>query len=240
MADRAIISVITVVFNAVKTVEETILSVIGQTSDHFEYIILDGGSTDGTVEIIKKYAEQITYWKSEADHGIYDAMNKSLAHTNGKFTFFLGADDTFVDNNVLSNVELYLKDPNTVYYGDVIFKNRNQTYDGEFTAWKMVTRNISHQSIFYPAQILNRYKFDLRYKVYADYHLNLLLFSNKAFRFTYIPLTIAVFNDHGTSGSNAIDRNFEDDMLKIVKSHFPWYIYSYRLARTVIGNLLGK
>lgn len=80
-----LISVITVSYNAVLTIEQTILSVINQTYLNIEYIIIDGGSTDGTVNVIKKYADKIAYWVSEPDKGIYDAMNKGIAYSHGEF-----------------------------------------------------------------------------------------------------------------------------------------------------------
>lgn len=79
-----LISVITVSYNAVLTIEQTILSVINQTYLNIEYIIIDGGSTDGTVNVIKKYADKIAYWVSESDKGIYDAMNKGIAYSHGE------------------------------------------------------------------------------------------------------------------------------------------------------------
>lgn len=85
-----LISIITVSFNCVKTIEETILSVINQSYTSIEYIIIDGKSTDGTIEIIKKYADRISFWVSEEDNGIYDAMNKGLKQASGDFVLFLG------------------------------------------------------------------------------------------------------------------------------------------------------
>ena len=83
MKNNPLISVVTVSYNAVLTIEQTILSVINQTYPHIEYIIIDGGSTDGTVDIIKKYANRIAYWVSEPDKGIYDAMNKGIRTAKG-------------------------------------------------------------------------------------------------------------------------------------------------------------
>lgn len=98
------ISVITVCYNAVKELEKTILSVINQTYNNLEYIIVDGGSTDGTIEIIKKYEYKITFWISEPDNGIYDAMNKGIRHANGEWINFMNAGDIFNDNQVLEKI----------------------------------------------------------------------------------------------------------------------------------------
>ncbi len=91
------VSIITVVYNAVATIEQTILSVVKQDYSNIEYIIVDGGSTDGTLDIVKKYEKKIALWLSEPDHGIYDAMNKGLTHATGDYIYYLGADDCLLD-----------------------------------------------------------------------------------------------------------------------------------------------
>ena len=99
-----LISVITVSYNAVLTIEQTILSVINQTYLNIEYIIIDGGSTDGTVNVIKKYADKIAYWVSESDKGIYDAMNKGIAYSHGEYCNFINAGDKFCSSSILKHV----------------------------------------------------------------------------------------------------------------------------------------
>ena len=94
MKNNILISVVTVSYNAVATIEQTLLSVINQTYPNIEYIIIDGGSTDGTVDIIKKYADEIVYWISEPDKGIYDAMNKGIKKANGEWINFINAGDS--------------------------------------------------------------------------------------------------------------------------------------------------
>ena len=93
--DNSLISVITVSYNAVSTIEQTILSVINQTYSNIEYIIIDGGSTDGTIDIIRRYEDKIAYWVSEPDRGIYDAMNKGASKANGEYIAFLNSDDWY-------------------------------------------------------------------------------------------------------------------------------------------------
>ena len=93
-------SIITVVFNAVADLEKTIKSILGQRFPDREYIIIDGGSTDGTVDIIRRYEKQLAFWSSEPDRGIYDAMNKGVLKARGNFLNFMNAGDLFADENV--------------------------------------------------------------------------------------------------------------------------------------------
>jgi glycosyltransferase involved in cell wall biosynthesis len=233
-----LISVITVVFNGVTTFEETILSVVNQNFKDFEYIVIDGGSTDGTLDIIKKNQDKISFWVSEPDKGIYDAMNKGIQKARGEYIYFLGADDVFIDEFVLGKTSVFFKNKFNIYYGNVIFKKRNILYDGKFNGFKLVTRNISHQCIFYPKAVFVEFKYNTVYRIFADYDLNLKLFNHKKFQFKYIPLTIALFNDEGASGTNTLDANFEVDRLKIIKANFPYLVYLYRLIRTKFANVL--
>lgn len=99
-----LISVITVVFNAASTIEDTIRSVLAQTYGNVEYLVIDGGSTDGTLEIVKKHDADIDYWVSERDTGIYDAMNKGIRLANGDYVGLLNADDMFANSDVLDNI----------------------------------------------------------------------------------------------------------------------------------------
>jgi glycosyltransferase involved in cell wall biosynthesis len=166
-----IISIVMVVYNAVQTIEDTIISVISQLQEVAEFVVVDGCSTDGTQQIIEKYISKIAKYKSEPDTGIYDAMNKSLSMCQGQYIYFIGADDILIDNTII-NVLPYLTG-NRVIYGNVIFKLRNKVYDGYFNMLKIVTRNISHQSIFYPKKVFLKYEFNTNYRIFADYDLNL-------------------------------------------------------------------
>lgn len=233
-----LISIVTVVYNAVKTIEETIKSVLNQENSLFEYIIIDGGSKDGTIGIIKNYENSINYWISEADKGIYDAMNKALGIARGDYIYFLGADD-LLEPNILSKITPHLN-TDKILYGNVLFRFRKIIYDGHFSSFKIVTRNISHQAIFYPKEVFKEFDYNTNYKIFADYDLNLKLYNHSRFSFKYIPLTIALFNDKGTSGlNNVIDSNFEADRFRIIRENFPIWIYIYRMLRTQIAKLIS-
>jgi len=120
MSETPVISIITVIYNGVKLLPGTIDSVIGQTYPAIEYIIIDGGSSDGTVEIIEKYADQINQWISEPDKGLYDAMNKGLKMATGDFVWFMNAGDhIYAPNTVEKMMEKWQPDTD-ILYGEVM------------------------------------------------------------------------------------------------------------------------
>lgn len=217
-------SIITVTYNACNTLEETIISVINQKNVIYEYLIIDGGSTDNTLDIIKKYNNFITYWVSEPDKGIYDAMNKGLNHATGDFVIFLGADDHFISFDVLSKVESYMQSTDMVYYGDVYRNSRNDLYKGRFNKYKLSLENICHQSIFYPKSIYKKYAYNLTYKVFADYFYNLTIYPKC--RFIYIPILISYYSYDGYS-SKIKDEAFNkiiDQYVYMQNGLLAWFI----------------
>ena len=126
---KPLISIVTVSYNAATTIEQTILSVINQDFEDFEYIIVDGGSTDGTVDIIKKYQDKITLWVSEPDRGIYDAMNKGIRLAKGEWINFMNAGDSFSNENTLNTcIQAILKHSNI----EVIYSDVNRFLNGNF------------------------------------------------------------------------------------------------------------
>lgn len=234
MIKNPLISIITVVYNGSKTLEKTIQSVINQKYDNYEYIIIDGQSTDNTIDIIKQYEEYIAIWVSNKDNGIYDAMNKGLKYAKGKWVYFLGADD-LLRTNILLEVSKYLNDEKCIYYGNVKYMKTERVYDGKFTKFKFAVRNICHQSIFYPNEIFCKVKFKMEYKYLADYVLNLTIY--KSYKYHYIPLTIADYNDTGSSARNQ-DLQFITDRFKLLRQAFPFYVYSYAVMRTFLKKMI--
>lgn len=111
-----LISIITVVYNGEKYLEQTIQSVINQTYKNIEYIVIDGGSTDGTLDIIKKYEEHISYWVSESDKGLYDAMNKGIGVAKGELIGMINSDDWYELEAVEIMAEAYKNNPTKVYF----------------------------------------------------------------------------------------------------------------------------
>ncbi len=202
--DKPLITVVTVVYNHVKHLEEAIKSVINQAYQNVEYIIIDGGSTDGTLDVIKKYEHVIDYWISEPDGGIYNAMNKGLNIASGDWLIFLGADDVLAD--CLVSVSRRMKRQDVVYYGNAELASSGKLYAGSFNRYKLMQQNICHQAIFYPRSIYLYKRYEEEYRWLADYKYNMDLWGDGV-RFCYIPEKIARFNDLGASSSGDIHFN---------------------------------
>lgn len=219
------ISVVTVTYNSAATLEETILSVLNQTYPNIEYIIIDGGSTDGTIDIIKKYADRLAYWVSEPDKGIYDAMNKGIDASTGDYINFMNADDTFYDDNVLKNV--FSRDYNEdVVYGKTlkILPNSNIIMENRPVSFLSQNMVFGHQASFVKTELIKKIKFDLKYKSAADYNFfHAVMMNNGSFR--EVPFIVSIFNAcDGFSARNIKLSWKEVDMINGQASHCFWNV----------------
>lgn len=239
------ISVVTVCYNAVKELERTMLSVLNQTYDNVEYIVIDGGSTDGTVEIIKKYADRLAYWVSEPDQGIYDAMNKGIKVATGEWINFMNAGDSFVDEEVLTKC-FFQKDYDNnerVLYGDCIYKYVWGYRKVETININKITHgmNVCHQSVF-----LREYKsilFNLKYRLAADYDQLLTLYlSNQNFH--HLNVYVALENiDEGETCNNFKKSKKEAYNIQVslgLSSIKGKIIYYYWILRFYLSNFIKK
>lgn len=229
------ISIITVVRNAASTFEQTILSVLNQDFPDFEYVVVDGVSTDGTLDILEKYSDKIRY-VSEPDAGIYDAMNKAILLSKGEWIYFLGADDTLYSTTTLT--EIFSDNDKTidVLYGDVIFKNSGNTFDGEFDYDKMCVSCPCHQAIFYKRELFNRFGlFNLKYKINADAEMHVRTFCSDDVVWLYKKQVIAIFDDTGIS-SVKTDIAMRNDCFELCYNNFLGKASASALARICFSN----
>lgn len=172
--EQPTLSVITVVYNNARDIERTIRSVVGQTYPHIEYLVVDGGSTDGTVAVIKQYSERISHWVSEPDKGIYDAMNKGLAMATGDYVLFMNSGDEIYAPDTVARI--FATEPGAdIYYGETELFDDNWESLGlrrhhvpERFSWRSFRygMNVSHQAIYIRRSIVGRY--DTQYQLSAD------------------------------------------------------------------------
>ena len=193
------VTVVTAVLNDAGHIEQTILSVISQTNIEIEYIIVDGGSKDGTLELIGKYKDKISLFISEPDRGVYDAMNKGIKYSTGDFVYFLNSGDVLLNPSILSKIKLEeLKERNAIIYGNVVVAYGNieaLEKPRPFFNSKMKFKGIGicHQSMFFPGKLIRNEKYDLSYNIAADYDLAYRLW-RKGTEFLYRDITIAKYD----------------------------------------------
>jgi glycosyltransferase involved in cell wall biosynthesis len=196
------ISIITISYNSARHIEQTIRSVVSQTYPDKEYIVIDGGSTDGTIEIINRYADSIDKWVSEPDGGISDAMNKGVALATGDFVIFLHADDYFVDDDSLAVAAKHLSNDHDVFIYKVIqaWDHRRQLSGnrplGRSTNFKL---NSCHQGHICSRQLFATVgRFDTDFRICMDYDFMLRAYRRGA-RSLPVDVPLAVMRMNGIS-----------------------------------------
>ncbi len=225
------ISIIIVTYNAAKTLQACLDSIYQQKYPAIQIVVIDGKSTDGTIEIIQQNATRLAYWVSEKDAGIYDAMNKGLRHITGDWVYFLGADDVLFDG--FSDLCNDLKDNKLIYYGRVMTLG-GPTIPAD--AYAFAKYGLCHQAMIYPKEVFIGREFNTRYKISADYAFNMSLFNAGEFSFVFKDHLVANFNQTGVS-STSVDKIFEKDRSGLVRKYFGTKIWLrflfWRLKNTI-------
>ena len=199
-----LVSIITVCLNSEKYIERAIKSVLSQTYENIEYLIIDGGSKDRTLEIIKKYEGRLRYL-SEADQGIYDAMNKGISLSQGEIVGILGSDDWYQEKAVELIVKEYLKDKETGgFLGDIMLVAKNGNFRRVNGTPKLIGSyqwsRINHPTCFIKKEVYQKYKYDTKFKVCSDYDLLLKLYL-AGVKFHYLNEPLVYWRTGGISSS---------------------------------------
>lgn len=201
MSALPLFTIVTVVYNAVSDLNKTLESVKQQSFKNYDYVIIDGASTDGTAELIKENEHLFSYWLSEKDKGIYDAMNKGIAKAQGQYLLFLNAGDVLADDNVLKNISDNINDNDySIVCGDAAFvysdgKLRKRRAYKSYC--KMAT---AHQSIFYKRELFEKYGcYDSVLRHSSDLEFWLRVFSAEKEKIICVPLTVSINNFDGVS-----------------------------------------
>jgi glycosyltransferase involved in cell wall biosynthesis len=224
------LSIIVPTFNSGATLERCLASIASQTFTDYEVLIQDGGSTDNTIDLVKRFEEThpavAVKLQQEKDKGIYDAMNKAVARASGEWLYFLGSDDELHDAQVLQRViESEAARSGNVIYGRIQGMAESRTganalvSSGGFTLSKLLCQNISHQAIFYKREFAAEVgKYNTKYKICADWDYNMRCWSKSEFAF--IDLTVANFCNEGISGIGTPDPVFDADLSRNISEYF--------------------
>lgn len=195
MENRPKITVVTVTYNCKEVLQATIDSVVGQTYPLIEYLVIDGSSTDGTLEVIQTNESNITRWVSEPDKGIYDAMNKGIAMATGDYINFMNAGDMFYSPEAISHVVERMDPGADVVCGDTIIRSMVGEYIREIPPFGMLEKAmvICHQSALIRTELHKRYPYDTSFRLSGDYNFFYTSYKRGSV-FQYIPLVIATFD----------------------------------------------
>jgi len=227
--NRLKVSVITACLNSAKTIEQTIQSVIGQSYPDIEYIIVDGGSTDGTLQIVERYRNRIAKVISEKDEGVYDAFNKGVRAATGDVIYFLNSDDYLYNDKAVEKVAsafLHSEIPPVAVYGNILRINDQNGYvivlGQELTLDKIRQgKKPMHPAFFVRRELFERYNyFDLRYRIASDYDFMIKVFKDYAERTRYIDEIIAVFRSSGISRKLSNFQKIRKETVSILNRHF--------------------
>lgn len=230
----ALISIITVTYNAERFIEECISSVSSQIFTDYEFIIIDGNSNDGTVAIIEKYSNEIDKIVVESDFGIYDAMNKGINLATGEYLYFLGADDILFSKSTLEMIAgaIKLNDSPLIVYGNVIY-DTGKCFKSMFGLKTLLHNTIHHQAAFYHKKLFTTFRYDLRYRLISDYELNLTFYINNGDKNSLLlDEIISRCSDGGQSRSQLAVAMSETNMIR--SKHLGWkaiplkWIYSLK------------
>ena len=205
MNKSPLMSLVTVVYNDSAGLEATIKSVVKQTYKNIEFIVIDGNSNDGTIDVINKYKNEITHSVTESDNGIYDAMNKGLILSNGDFVNFLNAGDTIYKEDALEKIVLGISNFNDVYfsrakvsYGKLCWVYPNIKVN-DYDLW--LDKNLpNHQAMFFPKSFYSSFLYDLRLKITADDDYKLLAL--KACDVSFVDRVFVEFERDGVSSNH--------------------------------------
>lgn len=242
-----IISIVTVVFNDHIGLRKTLNSISNQVDNSFELLIVDGGSTDGTLDVVKEYGGLVSCLISENDDGIYDAMNKGLNHSNGEWIIFMNAGDEFLSKNTLSSALKKMNDPDTTYFGRAKIMGDGQN------SWLYPDSNISvsnidkwlrhklpnHQAIFFPKSFYAINRFNLNFVISSDSDYKLRALKG---RYAFLDITVCKFYLGGLSSNYTFKNALQQfrDRLRRTSGQGGWFYALDGLMRSLVKVMLSK
>ena len=222
------LSIITVNLNNVNGLSKTIESVAGQSFSDFEYIVIDGGSDDGSLSILKKFSHKITYWVSEPDKGIYQAMNKGLKHSNGEIITFLNSGDEYYSRFSLELVLNFLKFKwplADLFFFDFIYQSgKNKTVVSSLDVinkFVIYNKGFGHPSTFYKKKLFELFGgFDENYKISADRDFYMKVIVKHKIAFAYFPFTVSVFIEGGLSTNSNYKGILQVEDRRVINTYY--------------------
>jgi len=226
------LTIITINKNNNNGLQKTIASVITQTFQDYEYIVIDGVSTDGSVDIIKQYEDKITYWISEPDKGIYNAMNKGILQAKGEYCLFLNSGDYFVNKDILRQIFSYDFSEDIVFGDLKLVKNDKVVHETVYPD-KITFEFFFYSSLAHPASLIKRELFvkyglyNEKNKIVSDWEFFLIMFGRYNASYRHLSLFISCFDTTGVSSVIENQEKLNEERANILKKEFSFFYEDY-------------
>ncbi|ABQ03346.1 glycosyltransferase family 2 protein [Flavobacterium johnsoniae] len=237
------ISIITINYNNASGLEKTIESVINQTYKDFEFIVIDGGSTDESKEIILKAGSSISYWVSEKDAGIYNAMNKGIKTASGDYLLFINSGDYLYNEKVVENLVNHLLETDEIVYGNVLLRNETKNWEiiqehpDKLNFSYFYNRTICHQVCLFKRSLFdNIFFFNEDYKIASDWEFLIYAIYIQKVNCRKIDLLISVYDTTGISGNPNFKKIAASERKKTMEKFFPLFEDDYKLLSKYSSN----
>jgi glycosyltransferase involved in cell wall biosynthesis len=222
------ISIITINLNNAVGLEKTITSVLTQTFTDFEFIIVDGNSTDNSLEIIKKYNQQISFWLSERDNGIYNAMNKGIKIAKGNYLLFLNSGDFLNGKKALENFTNNTNFKGDIIYGDYKFEQGEKIYPDKLTPLFFFKSSLPHQSTFISRRLFEEIGYyNENYKITSDREFFVKCLLSNKYKFSHVQSFLTVFDLHGISNDKSTSDLKIKENKSMLKEHYKVFFDDY-------------
>lgn len=235
-------SIITVCLNEGGTIEQTCESIVSQTCENYEWIVIDGASTDASLAVLDQYRHRITHLKSEPDEGIFDAMNKGVAMAKGDYLVFMNGGDQFASEEVLQWVA-EMKGPNLIY-GDAHHDSLEgplATYPDELPKGYFLKNTLPHQATYYHRSLFEKYGlYDTSYRIAGDYDLHVRLHEVVGIDHRHIPKPLAIYRLAGISSDPHYRKLRKLENHRVRMRYFTSYRWSPKAWRQSIRNLIAR
>ncbi len=240
------LAIVTICFNDRSGLERTLASVAAQSVDTFEHIVVDGGSSDGSVDVIRAYAGRSTIWVSERDGGIYDAQNRGWYMATAPWVLFLNSGDELTGPDVVERVLPMLSDDIDIAYGDLRVRDATgkewvKSYPDRITNTWLLKEALPHPAQFTRRALLERLNgFDLRFRIVADYDLFARAYWGLGVRLRKLPIVVSTFQLGGMSSDEHSAGRLYDERTEVQRRHAPRGLYVLYRVWTTFNRLMGR
>jgi glycosyltransferase involved in cell wall biosynthesis len=222
------ITIITINYNNLDGLKRTFTSVFNQTWKEFEYVVIDGGSTDGSKELLEQYHDKIDYWVSESDKGIYNAMNKGIKKAKGEYLLFLNSGDNLINDKILEEHHNFIKEKDLIYFNLEIARNtfsQVRTYPEYINFSFMFSAGLPHQATFIKAHLFNELgKYDENLKFSSDWKFFMLCLFKLNCSYLKVDTTLSTFYLDGISSDSKNLKILNEERNQVMNSYFKCFV----------------